>query len=209
MFWQISIVSDLNICWRKKTTSRLVQLLAGCADVLLGGLSWRRRWRGLPDCTTDIIPSGAKSAFSTVSLQQGFSTREPQWGWSRRTEFHWQLDSEQDHLRMNVAPDQTIMLGQQIFLDHRLLSSIGQKIMMMVPPPSPLSPFLPLFPMVFFTEEWWKDGWMDHAPYIVTISRAPTAMDPCWLLGMGTFSVELPYTKTYVCHAFANFWAIS
>ena len=32
---------------------------------------------------------------------------------------------EQDHPRMNVAPDQTIILGLQIVLDHRLLSSIG------------------------------------------------------------------------------------
>ena len=95
----------LTFAVEKKTTSRLVQLLAGCANVLLGGLSWRRRWRGLPDCTTDIIPSGAKSAFSSVSLQQGFSTREPQWAWSRRTEFHWQLNSKQDHLRTNdVGP---------------------------------------------------------------------------------------------------------
>ena len=28
----------------------------------------------------------------------------------------------QDHLRMNVALDQTIILGLQIFLDHRSLS---------------------------------------------------------------------------------------
>ena len=27
---------------------------------------------------------------------------------------------KQDHLRMNIAPDQTIILGLQIFLDHRL-----------------------------------------------------------------------------------------
>ena len=33
--------------------------------------------------------------------------------------------------RMNVAPDQTIILGLQIFLDHRSLSSIGQKIFIM------------------------------------------------------------------------------
>ena len=34
------------------------------------------------------------------------------------------LDSkEQDHLRMNVAPDQTIILSLQTFLDHRSLSS--------------------------------------------------------------------------------------
>ena len=37
---------------------------------------------------------------------------------------------KQDHLRMNVAPDQTITLGQQIFLDHRSLSSIDQKIIL-------------------------------------------------------------------------------
>ena len=30
---------------------------------------------------------------------------------------------------MNVAPDQTIILGLQIFLDHKSLSSIGQKIL--------------------------------------------------------------------------------
>ena len=33
-------------------------------------------------------------------------------------------------LRMNVAPNQTIILGLQIFLDHRSLSSIDQKILM-------------------------------------------------------------------------------
>ena len=48
------------------------------------------------------------------------------------------LDSkEQDHLRMNVAPDQTIIQGLQIFLDHRSSSSIGQKILMILPPPLP------------------------------------------------------------------------
>ena len=30
---------------------------------------------------------------------------------------------------MNVAPDQTIILGLQIFLDHRSLSSIDQEIL--------------------------------------------------------------------------------
>ena len=38
--------------------------------------------------------------------------------------------TKQDRLRMNVAPDQTIILGLQIFLDHRSLSSIDQKILM-------------------------------------------------------------------------------
>ena len=37
------------------------------------------------------------------------------------------VTQKQDHLRMNVAPDQT---GLQIFLDHRALSSIGHKIVM-------------------------------------------------------------------------------
>ena len=37
---------------------------------------------------------------------------------------------KQDHLRMNVAPDQTIILGLQIFSDHRSLSLINQKILM-------------------------------------------------------------------------------
>ena len=36
---------------------------------------------------------------------------------------------------------QTIILGLQIFLDHRSLSSIGQKILMVLHPP-PLTPFL-------------------------------------------------------------------
>ena len=31
---------------------------------------------------------------------------------------------------MNVAPDQTIILGLEIFLDHRSLSSIDQEILM-------------------------------------------------------------------------------
>ena len=33
---------------------------------------------------------------------------------------------------MNVAPDRTIILGLQIVLDHRSLSSIGQKILMIL-----------------------------------------------------------------------------
>ena len=44
---------------------------------------------------------------------------------------------KQDHLRMNVAPDQTIIFGQQIFLDHRPLSSIDQKILMTLAPLPP------------------------------------------------------------------------
>ena len=39
-------------------------------------------------------------------------------------------DKKQDHLRMNVAPDQIIILGVWIFLDHRSLSLIDQKILM-------------------------------------------------------------------------------
>ena len=35
--------------------------------------------------------------------------------------------SKQDNLRMNVAPDQTIILGLQFFLYHRSLSSIGER----------------------------------------------------------------------------------
>ena len=34
---------------------------------------------------------------------------------------------------MNIAPDQTIILGLQIILDHRSLSSMGQKILMILP----------------------------------------------------------------------------
>ena len=44
--------------------------------------------------------------------------------------------NKQDHLRMNVARDRTIILGLQIFLDHRSLSSIDQnylKIMCNMP----------------------------------------------------------------------------
>ena len=48
------------------------------------------------------------------------------------------LFNKQDHLRMNVAPDRTIILGLQIVLDHRSLSSIGQKIWLILPhSPSP------------------------------------------------------------------------
>ena len=48
--------------------------------------------------------------------------------------FFW----KHDHLRINVAPviNQSI-LGLQIFLDHRSLSSIVQKILMILPPPPP------------------------------------------------------------------------
>ena len=44
---------------------------------------------------------------------------------------------QQDHLRMNVAPNRTIIIGLQIVLDYRSLSSIGQKILMILLPPSP------------------------------------------------------------------------
>ena len=39
----------------------------------------------------------------------------------------WARNVKQDHLRMNVAPDQKIILGPKIFLDHKSLSSIDQK----------------------------------------------------------------------------------
>ena len=42
--------------------------------------------------------------------------------------------AKQDHLRMNVALDRTIILGLQIFLDQRSLSSIDQEILMTPPP---------------------------------------------------------------------------
>ena len=42
------------------------------------------------------------------------------------------------------STDQTIILGLQIFLDYRSLSSIGQKILMMLPPPLLITPFLDL-----------------------------------------------------------------
>ena len=35
-------------------------------------------------------------------------------------------------LMMNVAPDQTIILGLQIFLDHRSLSSADQNILIII-----------------------------------------------------------------------------
>ena len=42
---------------------------------------------------------------------------------------HWKpkVPAKQDHIRMNVAPDQTIILGLQIYLDHRSLSSIDKR----------------------------------------------------------------------------------
>ena len=51
------------------------------------------------------------------------------------------LFNKQDHLRMNVAPDRTIILGLQIVLDHRSLSSIGR----LDDTDPPTSPFCPLF----------------------------------------------------------------
>ena len=64
-------------------------------------------------------------------------------GVARETVRHLQgcVKNKQDHVRMNVAPDQTIILGLQIFLDHRSLSSIDQKILMT--PPCPLPHHLP------------------------------------------------------------------
>ena len=49
--------------------------------------------------------------------------------------------TKQDHIWMNVPPDQAIILGLQICLDHKSLSSIGQKILMILHPPPP-APFL-------------------------------------------------------------------
>ena len=34
------------------------------------------------------------------------------------------IENQKDHLRMNVVPDQTIILGLKIFLNYRSLSSI-------------------------------------------------------------------------------------
>ena len=48
---------------------------------------------------------------------------------------------KQDHQRMNVAPNLSIILGLQIFLDHISLNSIDQKILMT--PPCPLPHHLP------------------------------------------------------------------
>ena len=47
---------------------------------------------------------------------------------------------KQDHLMMNVAPDQTTILSLQIFLDYRSQSSIDKKILMTLPSPSPPHP---------------------------------------------------------------------
>ena len=52
---------------------------------------------------------------------QNYDTNVQQYNW-----FH----KIQDHLRMIVAPDQTIILCLQIFLGHRTLSSIDQKVLM-------------------------------------------------------------------------------
>ena len=38
---------------------------------------------------------------------------------NRRNDPTQKIKHKRDHLRMNVAPDQTIILGLQIFLDHR------------------------------------------------------------------------------------------
>ena len=58
---------------------------------------------------------------------------------------------------MNVAPDQTIILGRQIFLDHQSLSSIGQKILMILHPPFPTHPFFDVgddFDVIMMTFVW-------------------------------------------------------
>ena len=58
---------------------------------------------------------------------------------------------KQDHLRMNIAPHQTIILGLQIFSDHRSLISIGQKILMILPP----LPHPPFFDLSISLEVFW------------------------------------------------------
>ena len=66
--------------------------------------------------------------------------------------------------RMNVATDQTIILGLQIFLDDRSLSSINQKILMTSPPnlPSPSS---------FFYLSWSSEVvWMSSESYSSSFS---------------------------------------
>ena len=50
---------------------------------------------------------------------------------------HW-LRSSKDEC--STGGDQTIILGLHIFLDHRSLSSIGQKLLMILPPPPSPSP---------------------------------------------------------------------
>ena len=50
---------------------------------------------------------------------------------------------KQDHQRMNVAPNPSIILGLQIFLDHISLSSIDQNILMTPAPPCPIPHHLP------------------------------------------------------------------
>ena len=44
-------------------------------------------------------------------------------------------------IRVNIAPEQTIIFGLQILLYHRSLSSIDQKILMTLPPHFPITPF--------------------------------------------------------------------
>ena len=65
-------------------------------------------------------------------------SKAPITGWQPEAKVFWQkmhFHVKQDHLRMNVASDQTIILSLQIFLDHRSLSSIDQKILMTLPAP--------------------------------------------------------------------------
>ena len=75
---------------------------------------------------------------STNEWKSTFSLGLPSycWGWGRsRSIFMITLHEaiKQDHQRTNEAPDQTIILGLQIFLDHKPLSSINQKILMTPP----------------------------------------------------------------------------
>ena len=72
------------------------------------------------------------------------------------------LGLKQDHLRMNVAPDQTIILGLQIFLDHRSLNSVDQKILM-TPPPTPPHPPVSIFrsfEVVWMSSEYYSSSFV-------------------------------------------------
>ena len=77
----------------------------------------------------DVICSFPESFFPYLQIQKIRKTVLVRLRYS----LDWFL-LKKDHLRTNVAPDQTIILGLQIFLDHRSLSSIGQKILMILPP---------------------------------------------------------------------------
>ena len=92
--------------------------------------------------------------------------------WSQLYFLGW----KQDHLRMNVAPDQTIILGRQIILDHRSLSSLDQKILM--------TPLIDTSPWSYCSRQ---SSWLPCSGHTISSTEASVSPFRDFLIGMVYF----------------------